>query len=250
MLGLMAILSSSSLLAADGQFYFIAKYATTGATSATGQNSNAVYLRWDEIDGKLVVIRTEDGGNTWHDVSSEVGPDALDGEGGFAASGTCLTTFGDSSVWIALGAPESRIFYSADRGANWQVSNSPMAQAAPGAGIFSLAFSSPKYGIAVGGNYEIPNDSAKVISVTDDGGKTWQLLSESGINGYKSASAHLPNTVNWLGAGPSGVNFSSDNGLTWALSDTTGYHTIVMADNHSGWLTGAKGRIARIEISD
>ena len=103
----------------------------------------------DAIDGRIVILTTNDRGITWQSLSPELCPEALPDEGGFAASGTCLTTFGDSSVWIALGTPKSRVVYSPDRGQTWMASSTPMVQEAPGAGIFSLAFSSTKYGVAV-----------------------------------------------------------------------------------------------------
>lgn len=199
----------------------------------------------DAIDGQVVIISTSDYGESWQSVS---GPEALPGEGGFAASGTCLTTAGDSLVWIALGTPKSRVIYSTNRGKTWDVFNTPMAQDAASAGIFSLAFSSTEYGLAVGGNYLLPKDSSKVISFTEDGGKTWQLLNNSGINGFKSAITNILDTELWVCAGPTGVNFSSDNGKNWQIVDTTAYHTIEVLKNRTGWLSGADGKIARIKI--
>jgi len=199
----------------------------------------------DAIDGQVVIISTSDYGESWQSVS---GPEALPGEGGFAASGTCLTTAGDSLVWIALGTPKSRVIYSINRGKTWDVFNTPMAQDVAGAGIFSLAFSSAEYGIAVGGNYLQPNDSTKVISYTENGGKTWLLLNNSGVNGYKSAVANIRDSDNWLCAGPTGVNFSSDNGKNWRSIDTTAYHTVEILKSGTGWLSGLDGRIAKISI--
>jgi len=199
----------------------------------------------DAIDGQVVIITTNDYGESWQTLQ---GPVALPGEGGFAASGTCLTTVGDSMVWIALGTPQSRVIYSADRGKTWAVYNTTMAQDVGGAGIFSLAFSSTEYGIAVGGNYTLPNDSSKVIAITEDGGKTWQLLNNRGVNGYKSAVANIRDSENWLCAGPTGVNFSSDNGKNWRVIDTTSYHAIEILKSGTGWLSGANGRISSIKV--
>ena len=102
-------------------------------------NSKSGIAFSDAIDGQIVIITTNDYGESWQTIE---GPDALPGEGGFAASGTCLTVRDDSLVWIALGTPNSRVIYSADRGKTWDICSSPMAQDVSGAGIFSLAFSS------------------------------------------------------------------------------------------------------------
>ena len=44
----------------------------------------------DAIDGRLLILRTFDGGETWQELPEEQRPEAIDGQGGFAASGTCL----------------------------------------------------------------------------------------------------------------------------------------------------------------
>ena len=54
----------------------------------------------DEVDGELSIFRTEDGGSHWLRVT---GLPALDGEGGFAASGTCALTRPGGLGWIAAG---------------------------------------------------------------------------------------------------------------------------------------------------
>ena len=202
----------------------------------------------DAIDGRIVIITTNDGGSTWQLTPPEKSPEALDGEGGFAASGTCITTFGDSKVWIAMGAPKSRVLTSSDKGKTWIATETLMKQDAPGAGIFSLEFSSPNYGIAVGGNYMAPKSKVKVIAKTEDGGKTWILIPESGLNGYKSAVTRIPKTENWLASGPSGVSYSVNNGVNWQLQDSSAFHTVVMANSKVGWLTGGNGKISKLEI--
>jgi len=203
----------------------------------------------DAIDGRIVIITTKDGGSSWQPTPPEDSPEALDGEGGFAASGTCITTYGDSKVWIAMGAPKSRVLSSSDMGETWMATETPMKQDAPGAGIFSLAFSNPNHGIAVGGNYMAPKSKTKVIAKTKDGGKTWDLIPDSGLNGYKSAVAKIPGAENWIASGPSGVSYSINNGINWQLLDSAEFHTVVMANSRFGWLTGGKGKISKLEIT-
>ncbi len=199
----------------------------------------------DAIDGRVVILVTNDGGNSWQQLP---GPQALPNEGGFAASGTCIVTGSPAKVWIAMGTPAARVLFSANNGQTWQAVATPMAQEATGAGIFSLAFNSATYGIAVGGNYTRPDDTTKTIARTQDGGQTWELLPGSGINGYKSAVAPIPGSKSWLATGPTGISCSTDNGLSWNTIDSTGYHTVAMANGTTGWLTGARGKIAKITI--
>ena len=44
----------------------------------------------DQVDGRFVILTTDDGGKTWGPIPPEGMPPALPGEGAFAASGTCL----------------------------------------------------------------------------------------------------------------------------------------------------------------
>ena len=204
----------------------------------------------DAINGHLVIITTIDGGSSWQEINYDNLPDSPpDGEGGFAASGTCLTTFGDSLVWIGLGSPDSRVFKSKDRGNTWTVVNTPMKGATAAAGIFSLEFISPDYGIAVGGDYELANDTKNNAAVTHDGGLTWTLIGANGPKGYRSAVVHVPETDIWLAAGRAGVDFSADNGKTWNALDTLGYYSIQFGSPNVGYSSGSEGRIAKILIN-
>ena len=60
---------------------------------------------------------TADGGAHWKLLAAKTLPAALSGERAFAASGTCLATFGERDVWFATGGAKSAcIFRSTDRG--------------------------------------------------------------------------------------------------------------------------------------
>jgi photosystem II stability/assembly factor-like uncharacterized protein len=74
----------------------------------------------DPVDGKFRILRTEDGGSTWSVVSRKGMPKAVDGEFGFAASGTCLVTAGSKHAYFGSGGAASRIFFSKDFGQTWK----------------------------------------------------------------------------------------------------------------------------------
>ncbi len=93
----------------------------------------------DSVDGKFPLIATSDGIN-WNPVMVKKMPAALPNEGAFAASGTCIATFGKNDVWFATGGPAARVFHSADRGVNWTVAETPIIHGAATQGIFSLSF--------------------------------------------------------------------------------------------------------------
>jgi len=202
----------------------------------------------DPVDGKFVIIRTADGGATWQQVPPENMPPALPGEGAFAASGTCLIVQGKDNVWFGTGgAARARVFRSGDGGATWQVADTPILSTSASAGIFSLAFRDALNGIAVGGDYRKENEAVDNLAITSDGGRTWRLVRNSGLAGFRSAVAWLPGSRSELVAvGPSGSDYSSDGGLTWRSIGTTGYHTFSLARRgRAGWAAGEGGRIAR-----
>ena len=64
----------------------------------------------DPVDGKLAMLETSDSGKTWTSYNQSLMPETLEGEAGFAASGTGIV-LGKSAIWIATGgANESRVF--------------------------------------------------------------------------------------------------------------------------------------------
>jgi photosystem II stability/assembly factor-like uncharacterized protein len=131
--------------------------------------------------GKLVfeLLMTDDGKN-WQAVPAAKLPPAMEGEGAFAASNTCLAILPggpDGNIWFATGGKTARVFHSADRGQNWLAFDTPIAHGPDSAGIFSIAFRDPIHGVIAGGDYKHPNDDGPNLAFTEDGGKTWKLSS-------------------------------------------------------------------------
>jgi photosystem II stability/assembly factor-like uncharacterized protein len=203
----------------------------------------------DPVDGKLLVIVTSDGGDTWQEIPADHLPPALQGEGGFAASGTCLAVYGTSHVWIATGGSASaRVYHSPDRGATWMVHDTPLRAGVASAGVFSVAFRDERHGVIAGGDYEKPALRGRNLATTSDGGATWTLTDSAATPaGYRSAVAIVPGTrANTLVAvGLTGTDVSVDNGATWQRADSTAYNSVAFASPSAGWAVGPKGRIAR-----
>ena len=200
----------------------------------------------DPIGGRFVLIATHDGGQHWELLPTDDMPAPAKGEAGFAASGTGMVTWGSQQVWLATGGTQARVFRSEDRGKHWQVADTPMRQGEASQGIFSIARIDAQHGVAVGGDYRQPDDTARTACFTADGGQTWQLP-QTFPNGYRSAVAHHPATEILLTVGPSGSDHSSDHGRTWKPLDTVDYHTVRFApDQRVGWVAGSGGRIAKV----
>ena len=114
----------------------------------------------DPVDGQHLLIRTTDGGNTWHEIPKEGFPHKLNPEFGFAASGTGIPVQGRKTVWLGMGGVKSRVFKSEDGGMNWSVAETPVVHGGQSTGIYSVAFKNKKVGISVGGDYT--NQSIKI----------------------------------------------------------------------------------------
>jgi hypothetical protein len=103
-------------------------------------------------------------------------PTAVEGEGAFAASNTCISILpNDPNIWFATGGKAARVFHSSDRGETWQAFDTPIIHGPDSAGIFSIAFRDPLHGVIAGGDYKHPDQDGPNLAFTKDGGKTWAL---------------------------------------------------------------------------
>ena len=205
----------------------------------------------DSVDGQLVILRTDNGGQTWNRVAADGLPPALENEGAFAASGTNVAMYGDDHVWIGTGAAAvSRVLRSTDRGRTWTAAATPL-HAGPSAGIFSVAFRDALHGIVVGGDYKLEDEANDNAAVTSDGGRTSTLI--RGLSGFRSVVRYLPGakTSTILAVGPRSADYSTDDGKTWLRIQGPGFHTFSFApDGRAGWGAGGEGRIARLATLD
>jgi photosystem II stability/assembly factor-like uncharacterized protein len=202
----------------------------------------------DPVGGKLFLLATDDGGDTWTQIPADAAPAVLPGEAAFAASGTCLVVQGSSNVWIGTGGgARARVFRSTDRGRTWQVADTPLHAGNAASGIFSLAFSDSRHGVAVGGEYSKPKEEFDNVAVTDDGGATWRRARGPLPRGYMSAVAVVPASGGrqLVAVGLAGTARSDDAGESWTMVDTVAYNSITFAPNGDGWAAGPRGRIAK-----
>lgn len=207
----------------------------------------------DSIDGKFCILTTENGGRSWVRVPARALPPALPNEGAFAASGTNIALFGKSNAWIGTGAAaKARVLYTHNRGRTWKVAETPLVAGAS-AGIFSVAFRDAKHGVVVGGDYRKEKDAVDNLAVTNDGGITWTLV--KGLNGFRSAVAYVPGmkSQTLVAVGPSGADYSVDDGRTWNRLDGPGFDTLSFArvqtrGRPTGFAAGARGSLARLMI--
>jgi photosystem II stability/assembly factor-like uncharacterized protein len=145
--------------------------------------------------GKLrfQLLATSDG-ETWSAMASPQMPEAVAGEGAFAASNSCMailrggkreraaTQTGEKvapavqdDIWFATGGSVARVFHSGDGGVTWEVFLTPIVHGADSEGIFSIAFRDADHGVIAGGDDKHPDRDGPDLGFTNDGGKTWSL---------------------------------------------------------------------------
>jgi len=201
----------------------------------------------DPVDGRFLLISTADGGKTWSELPWENRPVALEGEAGFAASGTCLAVHGDGRIWFGTGGPAARVHRSDDWGATWEVTKTPLRSGEPSQGVFSLYLASDLEGYAVGGDYRDETNPAGNAAITRDGGATWASVPEppSGFRECVVSVSDLDPSV-LVAVGPSGTDVSEDGGSTWRLVGSEGFHAVAFSrDGSTGIAVGADGTVAR-----
>ena len=197
----------------------------------------------DPVDGKFRILATYDGGHSWEVLPDDGMPDAVPGEFGFAASGTCLVIVGNNA-WLASGGAAARVFHSTDGGFNWTVTDSTIPASDAG-GVFSLAFRNPRVGLAVGGDFLVPDNGVDASSRTRDGGASW--TGGGDLSGYRSG-------VDWfsrwrsvaIAVGPTGSDITYDGGQSWSAFDDTAYDSVVCTPDSACWASGPQGAVARL----
>jgi photosystem II stability/assembly factor-like uncharacterized protein len=200
----------------------------------------------DPLDSTSFVIKTNDGGLSWEEISGL--PVLLDGEANFAASNSCIQYSPSGKVRIVSGGGGSRVFLSNDDGLSWTAAESGLLSGIPSSGIFSVSFIDDNRGIIVGGTYDTPELNNNIAAFTMDGGEKW-ILSEVMPAQYRSC-------VFWMeyrgkeiavAVGKTGVDISVDNGNSWRNVSLDGYFTgRSVPGTNIAYLAGSEGRISKI----
>ena len=203
----------------------------------------------DSHENEFHLVKTSDGGETWYRIDPALVPDARDGEGAFAASGTCVVTRPGGRGWFATGASgvDTRVIRTDDYGTTWDEAPTPIASASPSSGIFSLSFLDDENGVALGGEYGAPDTLVLNVAVTTDGGASWTAAGRSNLTGAVFGGAYVPDapTPTIVGVAPTGTDYSTDNGATWTRIDDTSFWSVAFAGPDAGWAVGPAS-IARL----
>lgn len=192
------------------------------------------FIMGDPKEGFFSLYKSEDGGVSWLPCEGKI--ENYEGEAGFAASGTTVHVMDDSTFIFVSGGKKSRFFKSTDKGKTWKITSLPY-MTSESSGAFSICMISDQIGVIVGGDYANPDLCLNTCFYTDDGGEFW-INAEEQTRGYRSCVIEA-NGV-FYACGTSGIDYSTDNGVTWKMFAHGNYFSMC-TDNNSLYATIPNG---------
>ena len=206
--------------------------------------SNGLLLS-DPVDGKILLLKTRDGGQSWHALAP---PAPKAGEAFFAASNGSIALAGSAKAWIGTGGSAVRVLVSPDGGKSWQTQDVPMPLYSEAAGIYALVFADQSLGVAVGGAYDQAAQGKYAAYYTTNGGKKWQPATQP-PKGYRSGVAHMPKSKTFVAVGTNGTDISTNGGKSWQMINEENLNSIRFSPGGTkGWAIGPKGAIFKIDV--
>jgi photosystem II stability/assembly factor-like uncharacterized protein len=206
-------------------------------------NDREGILYGDPVDGRMFILTTNDGGNSWRPLESA--PRLEPGEASFAASGTGIRCLGEATLLVCTGGSVSRLWHSTNKGVSWSPFRPPVVQGKSSTGIFSVAANGRW--VVVGGDFQDESGKTDHHLYSDDEGKTWQVPAVS-VRGYRECIEALGQET-WIAVGPTGIDLSTDNGIIWSgFSDLKGLHVVRKSRKGTGvFAAGSQGAILRLK---
>lgn len=188
-------------------------------------NKNGV-IYGDPIGGRMLFLKTSDGGRTWTEYPADERPVMCDGEASFAASGTTIKCMNRKTLVIATGGKVSRLLVSKNRGKSGDALPMPILQGEASRGIFSFLPLTRKHWVIAGGDYKQDTLRTANLFYTYNAGKTWHAPATT-TRGYRECLAAIDKKHTLIAAGPGGVDISYDAGKNWEpLSEEKQFHVV------------------------
>lgn len=174
----------------------------------------------DVIDS--LVMRTEDGGDTWQRVVVPTKAELFH-----------LDFNGNSHGWIV--GDKGLIIATEDGGSTWKVQNSGVSRA-----LFNVDFRDDNDGYAVGGG--------GTILRTEDGGKSWERVITPYTETFKRID-FADDKNGWIVGHGGSILRSSDRGKTWVRQESRTKQDLygLFMGKKYGWAVGAKGLIVQYQ---
>ncbi len=205
----------------------------------------------DAVDGRISMLRTDDGGASWTRVPAASLPPAGQGEGSFAASGLCVGTETGGLGWAAMSrAGTARLLRTTDYGLTWAADTLPVVARAD-AGPTSVSFLDTRHGMVFAeyvGAAAKAEASDVLVAVTTDGGVHWSPTGKPAFKPGISGGVYVPGArvPTAVAVGYAGAAYTTDDGATWTTIDGDNYWSVGFASPRAGWAVGVNGRITKL----
>ena len=191
-------------------------------------DANVGFCQGDPINNEFELYTTTNGGTTWTLVPGGNIPNPNNGdEFGYTRG---IDVVGDN-VWFSTSL--GRIYHSADKGLNWDVFATPVADfgGAITTGVTAnFSFTSATEGIII--------DNSGNVYRTVDAGANWTTVVTTG-SVFTGGLCYIEgtNTVFSTGAeaGAEGSSYSTDGGVTWNIIDTQQHLACEFTNPSIGW---------------
>lgn len=203
----------------------------------------------DPFEGKFYMVTSNDNGDSWNRYRINSSPDALEGEGIFAASGTNIAMPSKDTVLFVTGcADHARVLRTTDNGKTWESITTPLDSGSESKGVFSIDFKDQNYCIIVGGDYKILGLVGENAAYSQDAGKSWKRVRSKFPTGFRECVKFVPNSDIVITTGPTGSDISYDNGKHYKRFADQGFHTLdVVPNTNAVFAAGQNGKIARLK---
>ena len=212
---------------------------------------NKGVLIGDPINHAFYTALTNDGGNTWHQVSLTSPKETTnlspkEGEAFFASSGTNIKMLGNHPIYVS-GGKASRLFFRP-----MDTIPLPIMQGKESTGANSIAVFDLYHGVIVGGDFAkdtISNNNCVLFEIPINSFfhepiRFW--VPKTPPHGYRSCVIYLTKKK-LLTCGTSGIDISKDGGMNWELISKESYHVCQKAKKGKAvFLAGGNGRIAKL----
>jgi photosystem II stability/assembly factor-like uncharacterized protein len=197
----------------------------------------------------FVVIRTNDGGDTWKGDPADRLPQAAEGEAIFSASGTNIALLNHKQYDYAFisGGTVSSLYLVRRSGQPTQVYPLPMIKGKESMGAFSMATDGKKKFYCGGGDYKAPDSLTGNLTWTTDNGRTWRTPTLEPPWGYRSC-IRMISGKRLIACGTNGVDLCKDPNK-WERISTEGFNVCMPSPNKKLiFLGGDKGKIGILKL--
>ncbi len=195
----------------------------------------------DPIDNKIFIARTFDGGNTWRALPDQYFPTADKGEACFASSGTNIAALNLQEAVFITGGTKSRMFIR-DKKINLPIIQGKETTGANSVGVKHLKKKNTI--IVVGGDFTTKDSTFKNCCITTDGGNTF-TAPVIAPHGYRSCVEFLEGDT-WITCGLNGVDYSKDDGSTWALISKEGFNVCRKSKKGKAVFFAGNGKVGKL----